>query len=1219
VSPRFRRTKDRDRSGNRTNRRLGFDALEARRLLATFYVTNPGDPDATGATPGTLRHAITQANQTDGANQIVFALPASTAPMLNVPAPGFDPTTQVWTIQLQSPLPSIVRPLTIDGYTQAHTGVGYRYPDDVAASPPTIHVIQSTANDRVARDGQNAKVRLILDGSAIAPSASPIGLEVAASQVSIRGMAITGFHTGVHVDPVDSQGSPVKGTLIQGNFIGDYPVYPVDSAKTGDPLTAPNNVWTYNGSNTGVGVLVQAPNTTIGGTNPQESNVITANGLGGIVLDVGATGGVVSGNQIGLMSVADGRYAQNGNGFAGGGSGDGVLVLASSVLIGGVSVAGANVVSGNAGNGVHVSGAIATQTSITSNIIGLAPGGGYLFGTFNPGNGLDGVRIEDAPTNRVNGNTISSNDGAGVRLMGTTATGNVLSANYIGLTADGKAVKGNFGEGVAVYAPQNTIGAGNVISGNLRGVGVYGPLASGIVIQGNRIGTDAEGKIDLGNAHQGVLIQDSSDNQILGDANGSQVISGNEVGISLSGLSTTRTKVQGNFVGTDVAGTSAIPNAHEGVLIFNAWGNSVGGAGASARNVISANHWGVRLEGTGTTGNLVENNIIGADVTGTLPLGNEVHGVILGGYASGNIIGGVDASAGNIIAFNTEAGVQILSGVGDAVLSNSIFRNGKLGIDLYVPGDTPSGATPNAPAGTAGPNNMQAYPVLTAALNGAGAKIQGTLTSTPNATFLIQFFSSPVPDPSGFGQGKTLVGTALVTADSTGFAMIDAASSADVSPYSWVTATATNVASGDTSEFSNAVSAVPASVRLASDAFTTTALAGAVLVDVERVGNPNAIVTVAYSTGPGPAPSATAGIDYASASGTLTFQPGEMHKTIRIDLLPNPSRTTSTSNIGLALGQPSGGVTLGSPSTATITIANNLPPSLAFSASTYSAYSTSGSALVTMTRSGADLSGASSVSYTTVDGTGVAGVDYTTTTGTASFLPGQTTATFTVPIHAGAVAGTRTVGLVLANPGGGATLGVPFVAILSIVTNASPSPTPSPADLVPPRIVSQQLLYGVGGVTGMVLGFSKPLDPARAVDLGNYGYYVYRLGRDGRFGTRDDSYVAITGASYDPSRSTVTLSFARGLGSAGAARLVVNGLASGTLNRGVADTSGNLLAGSSSGAAGTPYTADFSLAVPKRAATPVRTPVKRAPIVRAPIRRAPVVRARSIRPAPHGR
>jgi hypothetical protein len=139
----------------------------------------------------------------------------------------------------------------------------------------------------------------------------------------------------------------------------------------------------------------------------------------------------------------------------------------------------------------------------------------------------------------------------------------------------------------------------------------------------------------------------------------------------------------------------------------------------------------------------------------------------------------------------------------------------------------------------------------------------------------------------------------------------------------------------------------------------------------------------------------------------------------------------------------------------------------------------------------------------------------------------------------------------------------------------------------------------------MVLGFSKPLDPARAVDLGNYGYYVYRLGRDGRYGTRDDSYVAIASAVYDPSRYAVTLTFAQGLGSAGLARLVVNGLASGTLNRGVADTSGNLLSGRGDGVPGGAYTADFSLAAPQRAT------IKRAPIQGASLIRTAAAHGRS--------
>ena len=101
----------------------------------------------------------------------------------------------------------------------------------------------------------------------------------------------------------------MKGTLIQGNFIGDYPVYPVDAADDRASPAGSLQRRTHNGSNTGVGISVQAANTTIGGENPQESNVITTNGLEGILLDSAATGSIVSGNQIGLMSLGRGRYS----------------------------------------------------------------------------------------------------------------------------------------------------------------------------------------------------------------------------------------------------------------------------------------------------------------------------------------------------------------------------------------------------------------------------------------------------------------------------------------------------------------------------------------------------------------------------------------------------------------------------------------------------------------------------------------------------------------------------------------------------------------------------------------------------------------------------------------------------------------------------------------------------------------------------------------------
>ena len=113
------------------------------------------------------------------------------------------------------------------------------------------------------------------------------------------------------------------------------------------------------------------------------------------------------------------------------------------------------------------------------------------------------------------------------------------------------------------------------------------------------------------------------------------------------------------------------------------------------------------------------------------------------------------------------------------------------------------------------------------------------------------------------------------------------------------------------------------------------ATAGSALVHVERAGNLNAIVSVNYATSNG---TAVAGKDYTAASGTLTFQAGETDKTFSVTILPNPSQAASSVTVNLALSQPTGGSTLGSPSTAILTINNNLPPILQFSSSTYTTY-----------------------------------------------------------------------------------------------------------------------------------------------------------------------------------------------------------------------------------------------------------------------------------------
>ena len=391
----------------------------------------------------------------------------------------------------------------------------------------------------------------------------------------------------------------------------------------------------------------------MGGTNPQENNVIAGNLGQGVVLDTAATGDVVEGNQIGMIGPAgNGRYFQVGNGL------QGVLDEGSSNIIGGSADRAGNVISGNGLDGVEILGPGATETTVGGNLIGLAPGGGYVFGTGDPGNDGNGVLIVNSAANVIGGpdsswaNIISSNSGDGVLVTGASSTGNTILNDLIGLTASGSAVKGNLQDGVGIGAAQNTIGPGNVISGNLRGIIVFGADTIGTLIEGNLIGTDITGELDLGNATEGVLIQNATEYDHRRKRPGLAGDLRQPAGIVITGATASQNLIVGNLIGTDKTGLHALPNAQEGVPILSAPGNTIGGTTPAARNLISANHWGVRIDGASRRQNLVEGNLIGTDITGKAPLGNEINGVMITTKASNNTIGGTVAGAGNTIAFN---------------------------------------------------------------------------------------------------------------------------------------------------------------------------------------------------------------------------------------------------------------------------------------------------------------------------------------------------------------------------------------------------------------------------------------------------------------------------------------------------------------------------------------------------------------------------------------
>src|SRR5262249_35547499 len=157
-----------------------------------------------------------------------------------------------------------------------------------------------------------------------------------------------------------------------------------------------------------------------------------------------------------------------------------------------------------------------------------------------------------------------------------------------------------------------------------------------------------------------------------------------------------------------------------GVLIENSAGNTIGGTGRTSKNGISGNHWGVQIDGAVSTGTVVLGNFVGAGLSGGLPLGHEVDGILFTSSAFSNTVGGSAASQGNTIAFNSAAGVDVISGHGNMFRSNAIYANGGPGISLSGSG-----------------NDAIAAPVLSVVspnLSANTTNIAGSLFSQANAT-----------------------------------------------------------------------------------------------------------------------------------------------------------------------------------------------------------------------------------------------------------------------------------------------------------------------------------------------------------------------------------------------------------------------------------------------------------------------------------------------------
>jgi hypothetical protein len=638
----------------------------------------------------------------------------------------------VHTITLTSALPDITEAVLIDGWTQP----GFN------GAP----LIELTATPGLTADG----------------------LRITGGAVIIHGLVINGFRYGIYANNGNN--------TVQGCYIG------TNSTAT---QVAPNDYGIFSD---------QTSNNLIGGTTALQRNVISGNRFNGIHFpsppnsSIQSSGNVIQGNYVGTDV-------------------SGTQPLPNSTAAGSTGLAGIFLISNNAKIG------------------GLEPGAGNLVS----GNAADGVSV--------------------------TGYDILFAGNKVGVAISGKTALGNAGRGLFFASRGGTIGgtspgAGNLISGN-GGQGIHVESTEN-TIQGNIVGTDISGKIAVPNGSAGIAIGGGDHHLIGGSAPGAaNLVSGNlgpgialfEIDVFLVNrlfpLPVTNAIIQGNFIGTDVTGSSMLGNAGDGISLNGTSSTQIGGSFSTARNVISGNLGnGITVIASSfTTDNRIQGNLIGVAADGRTPLGNQQNGILLPASGGGtSLVGsaaGPSLTTSNTIAFNLRNGISVGGAIhpqgpeAQRISANSIHDNGQLGIDL---GD--DGVTPNDSGdGDTGANGLQNFPVLDAAFGFNGnLTVYGHFNSVPSKSFTSEFYANQAADSLGFGEGQVCLGQATVTTDASGNAAFNVTFPL---PANVVTVSATAIDSdGNTSEFSassNISSTAPTTPPTGSTAVTLSTRASQVL------------------------------------------------------------------------------------------------------------------------------------------------------------------------------------------------------------------------------------------------------------------------------------------------------------------------------------------------------------------------------------------------------
>ena len=512
-----------------------------------------------------------------------------------------------------------------------------------------------TGADGSADLGNRLSGIVVVDGA--------VGTVVGGDRAAGAGNLVSGNDGhGIYVS--GAPGIATVGTVVQGNRVG------TDAAGTAALGNAIH----------GVVVARDASGTLVGGDGGAgRSNLVSGNAAVGIVVaDAAST--TVAGNLIGTDLAGTAELGNANDGVR-------VTSGARDTVVGGTDAASGNTISANGASGVRIEGDDTRRTTVTGNRIGTDVAGGADLGNGAHGvAALDGARTILVGGAGGEGNLISGNAGDGVHVGGTGVTPTrevTIAGNRIGTDADGLVALGNDGAGVRVSDnAHGTLvggaadGGGNLVSGNASD-GVRVDDADDVKIVNNLIGTTADGTAALPNGGAGVRVSGDAERTVVGGAGNGNLVSGNvERGVEIGGDEVLDTLVRANLVGTDADGAAALPNGGEGVLVHDgATGTRIGGdADAGQGNLISGHALGsgVAVNGADTTDTWIQGNRIGTTTDGDASLGN-LNGVSVS-LATDTHVGG--AGAGNLISGSFEDGVLVLGAAGVQVLGNRIGTTG---------------------------------------------------------------------------------------------------------------------------------------------------------------------------------------------------------------------------------------------------------------------------------------------------------------------------------------------------------------------------------------------------------------------------------------------------------------------------------------------------------------------------------------------------------------